>query len=78
MGGFLHSTILTKCLSYASPNDNKVIGNACESNPFKVEKNVTKQGKFWTKGQPYNIQFLLANDSLVDSFVGGTVYQGLL
>ncbi|XP_065919748.1 uncharacterized protein [Dysidea avara] len=62
----------------ASPDDNKVIANACESNPFRVEKNVTKQGKFWIKGQPYNIKFLLADDPLVDSFVGGTVYQGLL
>ena len=34
--------------------------------------------KFWIKSQPYNLKFMLANDSICDEFVGGTVYQAFL
>ena len=62
----------------AYPDDNKVIVNPCEAAPFRVESNITKHDKFWIKGTPYNIKFMLANDPLADKFVGGTVYQGYL
>ncbi|XP_065920527.1 uncharacterized protein [Dysidea avara] len=62
----------------AYPDDRRVIVNACESMPFRIEKQVTKHGKFWIKGQPYNLKFMLADDTLAEKFVGGTVYQGLL
>ena len=60
------------------PHDNKVIANPCEAAPFKIESNVRKHDKFWIKGTPYNIKFMLADDPLADRFVGGTVYQGFL
>ncbi|XP_065900352.1 uncharacterized protein [Dysidea avara] len=62
----------------AHPDDDKVIVNACESAPLRVERNASKHGKFWIKGQPYNLKFMLANEPLADRFVGGTVYQGFL
>ena len=62
----------------AYPDDNKVIVNPCEAAPFRVESNITKHDKFWIKGTPYNLKFMLANDPLADKFVGGTVYQGFL
>ena len=62
----------------ADPEDNKVIVNACESAPFAIQKDVKSSDKFWVKSQPYNIKFMLANDSLYDQFVGGTVYQAFL
>jgi len=62
----------------ACPHDKKVIVNPCEAAPFRVQKNVTKQDRFWLKGTPYNIKFMLANNPLADRFVGGTVYQSFL
>ena len=62
----------------AEPGNNKVIVNACESAPLRVAKNITKSSKFWIKGQPYNLKFMLADDPLTDKFVGGTVYQAFL
>jgi len=62
----------------AYPDDNKVIVNPCEAAPYKVESNITKHDRFWIKGTPYNIKFMLANDPLADKFVGGTVYQSYL
>ena len=51
----------------AYPDDNKVIVNACESVPWRVERNVPKDGKFWIKGQPYNIKFMLGDDTLTNN-----------
>ena len=62
----------------AYPDDKKVIVNPCEAAPFRVESNITKHDKFWIKGTPYNIKFMLAHDPLADKFVGGTVYQSCL
>ena len=62
----------------ADPDDNMVIVNACESAPLDHRKNVKKCDKFWIKSQPYNLKFMLANDPVLDEFVGGTVYQAFL
>lgn len=62
----------------ASPNDDRVILNACESAPYRVTTNVKLKAKFWIKAQPYSLQHMLANDSLTGKFVGGTVYQAFL
>ena len=62
----------------ASPDDDKVIANACESAPYNYQYGVKRRDKFWIKAQPYSMSFLLANDSLVGDFVGGTVYQAYL
>ncbi|KAK5710889.1 hypothetical protein LTR17_018639 [Elasticomyces elasticus] len=62
----------------ASPDDDNVIANACESKVFNVERNVKLRDKFWIKGQPYSIKDMLAEDPLADEFGGGTVYQAFL
>ncbi|MBT3879178.1 MAG: phosphatidylserine decarboxylase family protein [Candidatus Scalindua sp.] len=62
----------------ASPDDDNVIVNACESAPYRCAPNVQLRDKFWIKAQRYSLEHMLANDSLVDTFVGGTVYQAFL
>lgn len=62
----------------ASPDDDKVIVNACESAPYKIAHQVRRRDKFWIKAQPYSLEHMLANDDLVSKFVGGTIYQAFL
>ena len=62
----------------ASPDDHKVIVNACESAPYRIAHDVRARDKFWIKAQPYSLQHMLANDDLADKFVGGTIYQAFL
>ena len=62
----------------ASPEDNKVIVNACESAPYKLTLEAKATDTFWLKSQDYSITFMLANDPLAQQFIGGTVYQGFL
>ena len=62
----------------ASPNDSRIIINACESSTYNIQFNVQRQDQFWIKTQPYSLQFMLNNDQLAENFVGGTVYQAYL
>lgn len=62
----------------AYPDDNKVIANACESAPYRLQKNVKSRDRFWIKSQQYSVIFMMANDILAEKFVGGTVYQAVL
>ena len=62
----------------AALDDDKVIVNACESAPYKLQENVKRCDKFWIKSQRYSLEHMLANDPFVDTFVGGTVYQAFL
>lgn len=62
----------------ASPDDDNVIANACESKPYNTATDVKFRDKFWIKGQPYSIFDMLAQDDLAEQFVGGTVYQAFL
>jgi len=62
----------------ADPDNDSVITNACESAPYRIAKNVKLQDKFWIKAQPYSLEHMMASDPLLDSFVGGTVYQAFL
>lgn len=62
----------------ASPEDDNVIANACESKTYKVAHNVHSRDKFWIKGQPYSVVDMLARDPLAEQFVGGTIYQAFL
>ena len=62
----------------ASPDDDKVIVNACESTPYHLATGVKRRDRFWVKGQRYSLADMLANDDSVDEFVGGTVYQAYL
>ena len=58
----------------ASPDDDDVIANACES----VAHDVPLKAKFWIKGQPYSLIDLLHNDPWTSKFEGGTLYQAFL
>lgn len=62
----------------ASPDDDNVIANACESRPYAIQRDVKFRDKFWIKGQPYSIVDMLAADPLAEKFAGGIVYQAFL
>jgi len=62
----------------ASPDDNSVIANACESAPYRIARNVKLLDRFWIKAQPYSLQHMMAMDPLAGQFAGGTVYQAFL
>ncbi|KAL5358886.1 Phophatidylserine decarboxylase-domain-containing protein [Aspergillus floccosus] len=62
----------------AAPEDDNVIANACESQPYKVARNVKERDMFWIKSQPYSIKDMLAHDPLTSQFASGTVYQAFL
>ena len=61
-----------------SPDDDKVIVNACESTPYSIKTDVQRRDRFWIKSQPYSLADMLADDDSSDQFVGGTVYQAFL
>ncbi len=62
----------------ASPDDNAVIANACESAPYRLARGVKGNDVFWIKAQPYSLYHMMAGDPLVGQFHGGTVYQAFL
>ncbi|KAG5980067.1 hypothetical protein E4U55_004429 [Claviceps digitariae] len=62
----------------ASPQDDNVIANACESKVFNIERGVKLRDRFFAKGQPYSLLDMLAHDPLASEFVGGTIYQAFL
>lgn len=62
----------------ASPDDENVIANSCESAPYRIAENVKLRDRFWIKAQPYSLYHMMAGDPLVERFAGGTVYQAFL
>jgi phosphatidylserine decarboxylase len=62
----------------ASPDDDSIIVNACESAPYRIAQGVHARDRFWIKAQPYSLQHMLADDPLAPQFDGGTVYQAFL
>lgn len=62
----------------ASPDDDSVIANACESKVHNVVRNAKLRDKFWIKSQPYSVLDMLAQDDLAMQFEGATVYQAFL
>jgi phosphatidylserine decarboxylase len=62
----------------ASPDDDRVIVNACESAPYRIAHVVKRADRFWIKAQPYSLVHMLAGDPYTDRFVGGTIYQAFL
>ncbi|EGX88077.1 phosphatidylserine decarboxylase family protein [Cordyceps militaris CM01] len=62
----------------ASPDDDSVIANACESKIFNVQANAQLRDHFFAKGQRYSLLDMLGHDVLASRFVGGTVYQAFL
>ncbi|OGM49260.1 phosphatidylserine decarboxylase family protein [Aspergillus bombycis] len=61
----------------ASPDDDAVIANACESQPFTLARNVKARDSFWIKGQTYSLVDMFGA-GFPDAFIGGTIYQGYL
>jgi phosphatidylserine decarboxylase len=62
----------------ASPDDDSVIANCCESKVYNIERNAKLRDKFWVKGQPYSVADMLAHDPLAQHFEDATVYQAFL
>jgi phosphatidylserine decarboxylase len=62
----------------ASPDDQNVIVNACESAPYRIAYDVNARARFWIKAQSYSLEHMLAGDPLAAQFIGGTVYQAFL
>ncbi|KAI0117951.1 Phophatidylserine decarboxylase-domain-containing protein [Nemania sp. FL0031] len=62
----------------ASPTDDTIIANACESTPYALSRGASLRAKFWIKSQPYSIIDILAHDPLSAHFGHGTVYQAFL
>lgn len=62
----------------ASPDDDYIIANSCESKPYKVARGIAARDRFWIKGQPYSLMDMLSMDPLYEQFVGGTIYQAFL
>lgn len=62
----------------ASPDNDKIIINACESKGYNISHDCQLRDKFWLKGQKYSILDMLAFDDLAPQFEGGTVYQAFL
>ncbi len=62
----------------ASPEDDYIIANACESAPYKLARNVQYTDTFWIKSEPYSLKHMLDDDPLTKKFVGGTIYQAFL
>lgn len=62
----------------ACPDNDNVIVNSCESQPYCLAQGVKARDKFWIKGQPYSVLDMLAFDALAPQFVGGTIYQAFL
>lgn len=58
----------------ASPGDDGVIVNACESTPYTISTDVKRRDQFWIKSQPYSMEDMLANDEAVAGFEGGKIY----
>ncbi|KAE8368391.1 Phophatidylserine decarboxylase-domain-containing protein [Aspergillus caelatus] len=59
----------------AFPDDDSVIVNPCESQPFAVARQVKARDSFWIKGKTYSLSDMLG-DTFVARFLDGTVYQG--
>ncbi|KAB8071693.1 phosphatidylserine decarboxylase-domain-containing protein [Aspergillus leporis] len=61
----------------ASPDDDGVITNACESQPTNLTRGVKACDSFWIKGKGYSLSDMLGEE-FSEPFIGGTVYQGYL
>jgi len=62
----------------ASPDDDNVVANACESKTYHVAREVKLRDRFWIKAQPYSVMDMLAHSPLAEQFAGGTIYQAFL
>ncbi|TQS33647.1 hypothetical protein Golomagni_05999 [Golovinomyces magnicellulatus] len=75
---FFTRQLREKARPVASPDDDTVIANACESKVYNVAYDVKLRDRFFAKGQPYSILDMMAHDPLAYEFKGGTIYQAFL
>lgn len=75
---FFTRTFVKGVRPVASPDDDDVIVNACESAPLQVVHNVKENARFWLKKQHYSLMNMMDFDPLAKKFKGGTVYQAFL
>ncbi|KAI2777962.1 Phophatidylserine decarboxylase-domain-containing protein [Daldinia loculata] len=62
----------------ASPDNDDVVANACESKVYNVAEHAKLRDRFWIKSQPYSVLDMLGHDPLAAQFDGATVYQAFL
>ncbi|KAJ7895570.1 phosphatidylserine decarboxylase family protein [Mycena olivaceomarginata] len=62
----------------ASPDDDSVVTNCCESKVYNVARDAQLRAKFFIKSQPYSVLDMLAHDPLATQFAGATIYQAFL
>ncbi|KAF8144701.1 phosphatidylserine decarboxylase family protein [Mycena galopus ATCC 62051] len=62
----------------ASPDDDSVVANSCESKAYNLAHNASLRAKFFIKSQPYSVLDMLAYDPLASHFAGATIYQAFL
>ncbi|KAI1474381.1 Phophatidylserine decarboxylase-domain-containing protein [Daldinia eschscholtzii] len=62
----------------ASPDNDDVIANACESKVYNVARHAKLRDRFWIKSQPYSVLDMLGHDPLAAQFDGATIYQAFL
>ncbi|KAJ7203512.1 phosphatidylserine decarboxylase-domain-containing protein [Mycena pura] len=62
----------------ASPDDDSVVANCCESKVYNVVRDAKLRAKFFIKSQPYSVLDMLAHDPLAAHFAGATIYQAFL
>ncbi len=64
----------------ASPQDDMIVVNACESKPFNLQHRVKLIDNFWLKGQPYSLVDIFGGPgaAFAPAFISGDVYQAFL
>ncbi|KAH0497659.1 hypothetical protein TgHK011_004948 [Trichoderma gracile] len=75
---FFTRKVHDKARPVASPEDDNVIANACESKVFNIQRDAQLRDRFFAKGQPYSVLDMLGHDPLAEQFAGATVYQAFL
>lgn len=72
---FFHRMIKPEKRPVDHPDDNRYINSPNDGVAWALEEFVQRDDAFWLKSQAYSMGNLLNQSPLVDSFVGGTVYQ---
>ncbi|WP_321884042.1 phophatidylserine decarboxylase associated domain-containing protein [Burkholderia cepacia] len=75
---FFHRQIKPECRPVADPRNPRVIVSPNDGTFYKVARDIKRTDRFWIKSQPYSLEHMLAGDSLVQLFQGGTVFQSFL
>jgi len=59
-------------------DDLRIVSAPCEASLYAIQKNVQKTDELFIKEEAYSLVHLLANDSSIDGFIGGTIIQTFL